>query len=145
MFKMTKKQMIVLLLLASVIVTAESLQVLFVAKDGRYLEDFRRLTGGDKTLSDFISFLLFHYFTAIFGAVAVSVYTFLTRDRWPINVLYKGVFSLLIVISLIYKIFSLHYRTVPHFISVVTYIILLFYLLGMKRGLPDGKVNENCG
>ncbi|QQK07176.1 hypothetical protein [Miniphocaeibacter halophilus] len=111
---------------------SESLQVLMAVKDLNYFQMYKETLGNNIKYDEFITIGLLGYLQGILIPIILSVYTFFTYKKININWLYKAVWVLLLLSSLIMKIMEFFIGSIFFYISIIATLILLMYILSIK-------------
>lgn len=130
--KLEIKQLIVILILSGIIILSESLQVLMVVKDLNYFEIYNETLGKNIKYDEFVTIGLLGYLQSVLIPIILSVYTFFTYKKININWLYKAVWVLLLLSSLIMKIMEFFIGSIFFYISIISTFLLLIYILSIK-------------
>lgn len=130
--KLEVKQVTVILILSGIIILSESLQVLMAVKDLNYFQMYKETLGNNIKYDEFITIGLLGYLQGILIPIILSVYTFFTYKKININWLYKAVWVLLLLSSLIMKIMEFFIGSIFFYISIIATLILLMYILSIK-------------
>ncbi|HHX67320.1 MAG TPA: hypothetical protein GX708_04600 [Gallicola sp.] len=130
--KLETKQLIAILILSGIIILSESLQVLMAVKDLNYFELYKETLGNNITYDEFVTIGLLGYLQGVLIPIILSIYTFFTYKKIKVNWLYKAVWVLLLLSSLIMKIMGFFIGSIFFYISIISTFLLLIYILLIK-------------
>ncbi|MFY9284432.1 MAG: hypothetical protein WAO56_10025 [Miniphocaeibacter sp.] len=111
---------------------SESLQVLMAVKDLNYFELYKETLGNNITYDEFVTIGLLGYLQGVLIPIILSIYTFFTYKKIKVNWLYKAVWVLLLLSSLIMKIMGFFIGSIFFYISIISTFLLLIYILLIK-------------
>lgn len=116
--RLTKRKLNIFLLICILIIFFESLNSLFGIRIQTQLD-----------LKNNIALVQLDYFSSILLFIIFALYNYIFFDKIIINTLYKGVFSLLIISNILFKLFVYPKTTIFSYISIIVQLILLFCII----------------
>ncbi|MDO5755567.1 MAG: hypothetical protein Q4P28_04980 [Tissierellia bacterium] len=137
--KIPKKQLNLLLSLILILIILESVEVLMLAKDQSLMKEFQALTTENLQYDDYLSFHLMNYFRGIHIPIILGLFTYFGRKSLRFGHLYKIVFGLLMMLSIMMHFIGHHFRTILFYPIIGLQILLFFVLINLTQEERDGK------
>lgn len=129
--KLGKKTLIGFMLISFCIIVFETLNSFYLVKSIELYEAFYKRTGA--SLNDYVTSQMLNYMSSVILYIIFNVYNCYFNEKLRINLLYKGIFSLLIISNILFKIFVYPQETLFYFLSIITQIILLIWIIVFKE------------
>ena len=121
--KLRKKTLNIFLVICLGIIISESMLSFYLVKDLELYDEFLKLTNASD--KDYITLEM--------------LYNYVFYEKFRINILYKGVWSLFIIGNILLKVFVHYHNNIFYFISLLLQIILLIYIILLnEREEKDG-------
>lgn len=117
-----------LVIVTTLLVIISSIEAIIMAKS-KELFDAYIIINKNHTFSDYISLVLVNYFSTIFEAIIITLFTFFTYNKYGISSLYKIFFSAIIFMKLVNYLLKFNTSSVFYFLTIILYIILLITLV----------------
>ena len=135
--KLRKKTLNIFLVICLGIIISESMLSFYLVKDLELYNDFLKITNASD--KDYITLEMLNYFSGIILFIIFSIYNYVFYEKFRINILYKGVWSLFIIGNILLKVFVHYHNNIFYFISLLLQIILLIYIILLnEREEKDG-------
>ncbi|WP_282926250.1 hypothetical protein [Helcococcus kunzii] len=131
------KRLIIATILIIFVATCEAF---IMAKSKELMETYMKLNK-DKSVSDYLSLVMFSYFLNIIEPVAITVFTFFSHKEYGISSLYKIIFSAIIGLRILNTILKFETSSLFYYLMIILYIIYLIILLNApitKRKVKNG-------
>lgn len=129
--KLSKKTLVGFMLISFCIIVFETLNSFYLVKSIELYEEFYKRTNA--SLNDYITSQMLNYMSSVILYIIFNVYNYYFNEKLRINLLYKGIFSLLIISNILFKIFVYPQQTLFYFMSIITQIILLIWIIVFKE------------
>ncbi|WP_067141817.1 hypothetical protein [Oceanivirga salmonicida] len=131
-FMISFKQLVVILFLIFCIIISESLKYLFIAKDIDLMNEFIKSSNYILGQKDYLLSNIISYFFIIINYVILALFSYFTRNKVKIGVIYKATYFFIIIASLLYQIL-LNRNIYYNYIGIILQVILLLYVLNLKK------------
>lgn len=129
--KINKKILNILLFISFLIIVFESMHSIYAVKSiDLYNEINSKL---NISLDEYITIEMLKYFSTIVIFIIFSIYNYCIYDKLKINIMYKGVWSLFIISNILFKIFVFKSDSIFYYLSLITQIIMLIYILNLGK------------
>ena len=127
-FGLTKKQLLILLSMIFLVILIESMQSFVLTKDINLSE--LKIPRQEYIMANIID-----YFLRVVIYIFLSVYTYETYKKIKIDLMYKGIWTLLIISNILYKlfVFPLGRELIFYYLSIIMQIIIFIYILTIKN------------
>lgn len=129
--KLEKKHINIFLVFSILIIIFESMNSIYLVKSIDLFENFNKSTG--ITFKEYISLNLMNYFSSVILFIIFSIYNYLFYEKFRVNKIYKGAWSILILGVTLFKIFVYPQNSLFYYLSIITQIILIIYILSLKE------------
>ena len=127
-FGLTKKQLLILLSMIFLVILIESMQSFVLTKDINLSE--LKIPRQEYIMANIID-----YFLRVVIYIFLSVYTYETYKKIKIDLMYKGIWTLLIISNILYKlfVFPLGRELIFYYLSIIMQIMIVIYILTIKN------------
>lgn len=127
-FGLTKKQLLILLSMIFLVIVIESMQSFVLTKD-------ISLNTVGIPRQEYIMANITDYFFRVVIYIFLSVYTYATYKKIKIDLMYKGIWTLLVISNILYKlfVFPLGIELIFYYLSIIMQIMIVIYILTIKN------------
>lgn len=116
------------LIVSALIVFIASIEALMSAKSKELFDVYLKVYKNG-TFPDFINLVLINFLLTILEPALIALYTFFIGKRFKINLIYKVVFTALLIIRFINLIIKFNFTSVFYFIILILYFILIVLIV----------------
>ncbi|MBS4535511.1 hypothetical protein GOQ29_07735 [Clostridium sp. D2Q-14] len=127
--KLPEKKLYIILILCAIIICLNSIEVMMNVKD---IELYEEWISNQEDIEDYelyVTWNLSYYFIKIIIPMVFGIYTYFASKYIRINRIYVYIWSILLLVSFIISLIELKFDSIFYYISILSYIILIFTLL----------------
>jgi|LSQX01.1.fsa_nt_gb hypothetical protein len=130
--KISRRALIILLILCAAIIFLLSLEVLFFVKDADHFEDFQRQVP-EATFSDYLNARLFNYIVSLVPVLSLALYTYFLAQRFGTPPLYRLIWGLLLGAAAVLRAVQTNLRMPLSIILLALYIACTLVVINIHR------------
>lgn len=130
--KISRRALIILLILCAAIIFLLSLEVLFLVKDADHFEDFHRQVP-EATFSDYLNARLFNYIVSLVPVLSLALYTYFLAQRFGTPPLYRLIWGLLLGAAAVLRAVQTNLRMPLSIILLALYIACTLVVINIHR------------
>lgn len=120
-----------ILIISSIIIFIASLEALLQAKSSELLNAYLKAFPNESP-NDYLGLIMVNYFYNIIEVIMITLFTVFGMKRFGITVMYKIVFSVMLILRIVNFVLTFKTNSVFYYILIVLYIILLFIISTSK-------------
>lgn len=129
--RLRKKNINTILLFSILIIIFESMNSIYLVKSIDVFEKF--IQKNNITFNEYISLNMINYFSSVILFIIFSLYNYLFYEKFRVNKIYKGAWSILILGVILFKVFVYPQDSLFYYLSIIMQIILIIYILSLKE------------
>lgn len=129
--KLNKNILNKILIIVLIIIIFESLNSFYAVKSLNLYNEFNKIV--NISYNDYILIQMFKYFNSIILFIVFAVYNYFLSNKLNINLIYKGVWVILILGNILFKFFVYQIESFFIYYSILFQILLIIYIIMIKE------------
>lgn len=131
-FKLSFKQLVVILFIIFLIIFSESVNFLFITKNTDYMNEVIKKSDIIITEEAYILANMITYFFVVINYVILAIFTYIGRNKIKVGMTYKAIYFFIIIFTLLYEIF-LNKAIYINYVAIILQIVLMLYVINLSE------------
>lgn len=131
-FKLSFKQLVIILFIIFLIIFSESVNFLFITKNTDYMNEVMKKSDIIITEEAYILANMITYFFVVINYVILAIFTYIGRNKIKVGITYKAIYFFIIIFTLLYEIF-LNKAIYINYVAIILQIVLMLYVINLSE------------